>query len=154
MNSLLDYTISTDIKKMDFAMIHRFLSHSYWAKGIPENVLMNAMDNSLCFGLFKHNDTQNDVQVAFARMITDKSTFAYLADVFVLPDYREQNLSTKLLDAVISHPDLQGLRRLMLATLDAHGLYEKYDFKSLDHAETFMQKWNPDIYKTRSQIEC
>ena len=151
MNSQLNISISTDVSEMNFAMIHSFLSQSYWAKGIPEQVLFKALENSLCFGLFIQEGTQNNKQIGFARMITDRSTFAYLADVFVLPDYRGQGLSKKLLDAVITHPDLQGLRRLMLATLDAHGIYEKYGFTKLENPEIFMQKWNPDIYKESKQ---
>lgn len=125
-------------------MIHGFLSQSYWSKDIPVAVLKKGLENSLCFAIFD----QGGSQLGFARMITDRSTFAYLADVFILPDFQGQGLSTRLLDFVVAHPDLQGLRRIMLATADAHGLYEKYGFTPLQNTSLFMELWKPAIYQS------
>jgi GNAT superfamily N-acetyltransferase len=91
--------------------------------------------------------TESNQQVAFARLITDKTTFAYLADVFVLPEFRGQGISKWLVSEIVSHPDLQGLRRMMLATRDAHGLYEQYGFKPIEPVENFMQIWRPEVYR-------
>lgn len=136
-------TISTNQKLFDLKLIHRFISQSYWAKGISFELVKRSVENSLCFGAY----TQLNQQVGFARIITDKATFAYLADVFVLEDYRGQGVSRLLMGEIIGHPDLQGLRRIMLATQDAHGLYEKYGFVPVTHPESLMQKWEPTIYQ-------
>jgi len=135
-------TISTDKSKLDISLIHQFLSHeSYWAKGIPIEIVKRSIDNSLCFGVFKDNK-----QVGFARMISDFATFAYLADVFILPEYRKLGLSKKLIKEILAHPDLQGLRAMLLGTVDAHGLYRQFGFKELEKPERFMQIRKPDIY--------
>lgn len=136
--------ITTDFSQMDFDMIHEFLRKTYWSKGIPAAVLKKGLENSLCFAVF-----DAEKQIGFARMITDKSTFAYLADVFVIPERRGQGVSKTLLDFVIAHPDLQGLRRMVLATADAHGLYEKYGFTPLKNESLFMECWNPSIYQSK-----
>ena len=140
---LEEYHVSCDINDMDIDVIHGFISNSYWAKGIPRETLIKGMQNSLCFAVL---DTKQR-QVGFARMITDKTSFAYLADVFVLPTFQGKGLSKLLMTSIVEHPDLQGLRRMMLNTSDAHGLYEKYGFKSLSAPEKCMEKWQPRIYE-------
>ena len=137
------YTISTCSKKLNFNVIHGFISKSYWASGIPKDTLHKAISNSLCFGIYDAYDKQ----VAFARIISDKATFAYLADVFVLDTHRGKGLSKWLIKTIISHPDLQGLRRTVLATKDAHGLYEKYGFTAIENPEIFMEIVRPNVYR-------
>ncbi|MDO6777013.1 GNAT family N-acetyltransferase [Shewanella sp. 3_MG-2023] len=137
------YVISTDQNKLDISVIHGFISQSYWAKGMPITVLAKAIEHSLCFGVF----TDEDQQVGFARLITDRATFAYLADVFITDLHRGIGLSKLLIETVISHPDIQGLRRMMLATRDAHGLYAQYGFLPIDNPEILMQIWRPNIYQ-------
>lgn len=136
------YRISSDQSEMDVQSIHKSISQSYWAKGIPIETLKKAIDNSLCFGVFNNEG----LQVGFARMITDLATYAYLADVYVLEEHRGKGLSKWLMQEIMSHPDLQGLRRMTLATLDAHGLYEKYGFSELAKPEIFMENWDPEVY--------
>lgn len=128
--------------EMDIAVIHEFISNSYWAKDIPLATLQAAVENSPCFAALE----PSGAQVGFARVITDRATFAYLADVFVIEGYRGLGLSKQLVKAVVEHPQLQGLRRFVLATKDAHGLYEQFGFKPLAHPDTFMEIWIPDIY--------
>ena len=137
-----DFIISTDKEKLDIDLIHSFLAKSYWAEGISKEVIRKSVEASLCFGVF-----ENDKQIGFARMITDKATFAYLADVFIIEDYRGRGLSKLLMEVIMSHPDLQGLRRFMLATRDAHGLYKQFGFTPLTNTDRWMQIHNPDIYK-------
>ncbi|PMG47355.1 GNAT family N-acetyltransferase [Shewanella sp. 10N.286.52.B9] len=137
------YVISTDQNKLDISVIHGFISQSYWAKGMPITVLAKAIEHSLCFGVF----TDQGEQVGFARLITDRATFAYLADVFITDQHRGIGLSKLLIETVISHPDIQGLRRMMLATRDAHGLYAQYGFLPIDNPEILMQIWRPNIYQ-------
>jgi len=128
------FVFSDDLNKLNASAVHVYLSQeSYWAKGIPLETVERAISNSLCFGIYK--DT---VQIGFARWITDRATFAYLADVYVLEGYRGLGLSKKLLSLMLFHPDLQGLRRYMLATQDAHGLYEQFGFQPLENPERFM----------------
>ncbi|MES2003907.1 MAG: GNAT family N-acetyltransferase [Bacteroidota bacterium] len=141
------YTIRTGSDKMDLAVIHQYLSQeSYWAKNIPLEVVQRSVQNSFCFGIFKL-----DTQVGFARLITDKATFAYLADVFVLPEHRGKGLSKWLVATIHAHPDLQGLRRWLLGTLDAHGLYAQFGWKpfSEELLKRFMQFHNPDVYNVQ-----
>ena len=140
-----NYLISTDRGKLDRAFIHRFLESSYWAKGIPREIVERCIENSLCFGLY-----DGDCQVGFARIISDFSTFAYLADVFVLESERGQKLGVWLIETIMNHPQLQGLRRWMLAIADAHGLYLKVGFAELSRPERIMEITDPDIY-TRSK---
>lgn len=135
------YTLKTQLEDMDLVLIHHHISRSYWAAGIPFDVLHKALKNSLCFGLFLDAE-----QVAFARMVTDRATFAYLADVFVVPEHRSKGISKRLMQAIVEHPDLQGLRRMMLATRDAHGLYEQFGFTALQNPDMMMENWVPDIY--------
>jgi N-acetylglutamate synthase-like GNAT family acetyltransferase len=128
--------VSTDKSKLDISLIHKYISEdSYWAKGVPIEIVKKSIENSLCFGIYK-----NDKQVGFARIMTDKATFAYLADVFILPEHRKQGLSKKLMSEIIAHPDLQGLRKMLLATADAHGLYRQFGFKEIEKPQNFMEK--------------
>lgn len=128
------FIFSDDKQKIDPIAIHHYLStQSYWAKDIPLEVVQTSIENSLCFGIYK--DTK---QVGFARWITDKATFAYLADVYVEEQYRGLGLSKKLMSLMLFHKDLQGLRRYMLATQDAHGLYAQFGFKAIENPEKLM----------------
>jgi N-acetylglutamate synthase-like GNAT family acetyltransferase len=136
------YTITTDKEKFDVDLIHSFLTNSYWAEGISKEIIRRSIDGALCFGVFENNK-----QIGFARMITDKATFAYLADVFIIEEYRGRGLSKWLMQIVISHPDLQGLRRMMLATRDAHELYKKFGFIRLNNVDRWMHIHDPDVYK-------
>ena len=122
------FEISSDPARLDRALIHRFLhDESYWAKGVPRDVVDRAIDNSLCFGLYDRDGRQ----AGFARVVSDRAAIAYLADVFVLAEYRGRGLGKWLIETVMSHPDLQGLRRFFLGTADAHALYERYGFRPL-----------------------
>ena len=139
---MTELRISTDPAQLDIPLIHRFLStQSTWALGISEALVRRSIASSLCFGGYLDGR-----QVAFARVITDCATFANLVDVFVLPEHRGRGLSKQMIDAVIAHPDLQGLRRFTLATWDAHGLYARYGFQAPSRPETLMEKYVPDIY--------
>lgn len=135
------FTITDDQQLLDISLIHNFLHDSYWAKGIPLEILARALENSLCFGLF-----HNDKQIGFGRAITDRATFAYLSDVFIVEGYRDRGLRKWLVSCILQHPDLQGLRRWLLATLDAHGLYQHHGFMPLSQPERFMEINAPDIY--------
>jgi GNAT superfamily N-acetyltransferase len=137
-----EFLISTDRDKLDLDLIHSFLSNTYWAKGIPRSTVERSLRHSLCFGLYHEQQ-----QAGFARVITDYTTFAYLADVFILPSYRGKGLSKWLIKTILEHPDLQGLRRWLLATADAHGLYTRFGFTPLPHPERFLQIHYPDVYK-------
>ena len=134
--------ITTDKAALDLPMIHQFLSErSTWAIGIPLALVERAIDNSLCFGAYLDGR-----QVGFARVTTDYATFAYLADVFVLEPERGKGYSKQLVEAVLSHADLQGLRRFMLATSDAHELYTRYGFTPPARPATLMERYFPNIY--------
>ena len=137
-----NYCISTDPGRLDVGAIHAYLSRSYWAEAIPRDVVARSVEGSLCFGLF-----DGSRQIGLARVITDKATFAYLCDVYVLEGYRGQGLSKWLMDAVRSHPDLQNLRRFVLITRDAHGLYEKFGFTRPRDPSRYMEIVDWDIYK-------
>ncbi|MBQ4857519.1 GNAT family N-acetyltransferase [Pseudoalteromonas agarivorans] len=137
-----NFTISTDKSKLNFNVIYNFIANSYWAKGIPKSVMQKAIDNSMCFGVYSaHNE-----QVGFARVVTDNATFAYLADVFIAPDLQGNGLSKLLVKTIVEHPDLQGLRRFLLATSDAHGLYAQYGFKPIDNPAILMQINPENVY--------
>jgi N-acetylglutamate synthase-like GNAT family acetyltransferase len=139
-----DFTITTDKSKMDIVAIHDFLStYSGWSDNIPFDRVKTSIDNSLNFGLF-----HNDKQIGFARIISDFSTIAYLGDIYVLDTYRGQGLSKKLMNVVIEHPNLQGLRRWILLTSTADWLYEKYGFTKLPKPELYMELFDPNVYKT------
>lgn len=148
MAAATDVEISTDTVRLDMALIHRFLStQSYWAQNIPRDVLVRAIAHSLCFGAYLASDDGADRQVGFARVVTDRATFAYLADVFVLPEQRGAGIGKQLVEAVIAHPALQRLRRFMLATTTAAGLYERYGFQPLPADNPLMQIHRPDVYQ-------
>lgn len=131
------YLVTTDKGRLDLSLVHSFLKTSYWAGGIPAEVVRRSVKNSLTFGLFR-----DDEQVGFARVVTDYATFAYLADVFVLEPHRGQGLGKWMMEVVFSYPELQDLRRWMLATRDAHGLYRKYGFAELEEPQIFMEKYS------------
>ena len=135
------YQISTDNSLLDFDAIFNYLDQqSYWAKGIPAARLKKALEHSLCFGVYK-----DGLQAGFARVVTDRATFAYLCDVFILPAYQGAGLSKWMMQTIMAHPDLQGLRRWSLATLDAHGLYKQFGFKEVSNPEVWMQIFTPYI---------
>jgi GNAT superfamily N-acetyltransferase len=131
------YIISTDKALLQIPVIHQYLSvESYWAKNIPIAIVQQSIDGSLCFGIYTKDEHE---QIGFARVITDHATFAYLADVFVLPKYRGIGLSKWLMQHILQYPSLQNIRRFMLATQDAHGLYQQFGFKAIEKPERLMQ---------------
>jgi GNAT superfamily N-acetyltransferase len=136
------YCITTDPDRLDVDAVHAYLIRSYWAAGIPREIVTRAMRGSLCFGLF-----QGTEQVGFARVITDRATFAYLCDVYVLEQHRGRGLGKWLIGAIVAHPELLGLRRFVLATRDAHGLYAQHGFEPLARPEIFMEIVRPDVYR-------
>ena len=136
------YEVTSDRTRLDVGAIHDFLSRAYWSAGIPRALVERAIENSLCFGVFHDKE-----QVGFARVITDKATFAYLADVYILPEHRGKGLSRRLMEEIVKHPDLQGLRRMLLATRDAHGLYAKFGFRPLAAPDRIMEIHNPSVYR-------
>lgn len=137
-----EYEIDTDKRRLDIATIHRYLStESYWAKNRSLEQTLTAIENSLCFGVYQGRE-----QVGFARVVTDKATFAYLGDVFILDGHRGRGLSKWLMQVILDQADLQGLRRWLLATRDAHGLYKQYDFDELRFPDRWMERTAPDAY--------
>ena len=136
------YSITTDKNKIDIDFIHSFLTQSYWAEGITKEIISRSIAGSLCFGVFN-----KEKQVGFARMVTDEATFAYLADVFIAEDHRGKGLSKWLMEVIMSYPGLQGLRRILLATRDAHGLYAQFGFTPLAYTDRWMQIHDPFVYK-------
>jgi GNAT superfamily N-acetyltransferase len=142
------YLISTDPARLDARAVHAYLTQSYWAAGIPLDVVERAIRGSLCIGLY--DDRR---QVGFARAVTDRATFAYLADVYVLESHRGQGLAVWMVGTLFAHPDLQGLRRLSLVTKDAHGLYARFGFTRLQSPEAYMEIARPDIYR-RGDIQA
>jgi GNAT superfamily N-acetyltransferase len=135
------FLVSDDRSRLDLGVIHGFLRTAYWSTGVPREVVERAVEGSLCFGLFEH-----DKQVGFARAITDRATYAYLADVFVLPSHRGRGLARWLMECVMAHPGLQGLRRFSLVTRDAHALYRPFGFEALDQPDRYMERFAPDVY--------
>ena len=137
-----EYTISTDKARIDVQVVHQYLCNdSYWATGVPVDVVIKSIDNSLCFGVY-----HGDEQVGLARVISDFAVFAYLADVFILPEHRGKGLSKWLMQEIINHPQLQGLRRFILTTKDAHGLYAQFGFIPYHQPERLMTRNDPDVY--------
>jgi len=136
-----NFTVTDDRARLDRDVISRFLSSSYWAKNIPAATVDKSLDNSLCFTLL-----DGARQVGFARVVSDRATFAYLGDVFVLPEYRGRGLGKWLISCVTSHPELRGLRRWMLATRDAHDLYREFGFTPLKDPARFMELHDPNVY--------
>jgi GNAT superfamily N-acetyltransferase len=135
------FVVSTDPARIDVDAVHAYLTRSHWAAGIPRELVARSIAGSLCFGLF-----HADRQIGFARVITDEATFAYLADVYVLEEYRRRGLATWMIETVVDDPRLQGLRRFVLVTRDAHWLYAKFGFTAVAHPERYMEKWRPGIY--------
>jgi GNAT superfamily N-acetyltransferase len=134
-------TISTDPKRLNRETIHDFLKSSYWAPGISREVVDRSIDGAMCFGLY-----DGDAQVGFARVISDQATFAYIADVFVLDSHRGRGLGVWLMEAIRAHPELQGLRRWILMTRDAHGLYEKFGFRRMADTGRCMEILDREVY--------
>ncbi len=140
------YEFTCDKKRLDVEAIHGFLSQSYWSAGISRAIVERAIANSLCFGVLHHGQ-----QVGFARVVTDRATFAYLSDVYILNGHRGKGLSRRLMEQIIQHPELQGLRRMLLATRDAHALYAKFGFKPLAAPAHIMEIHDPDAYAGSSK---
>jgi GNAT superfamily N-acetyltransferase len=137
-----EFTISTDKSRLQPEEIHRFLSQeSYWAKNRTYEQTLRAIENSICFGIYLE-----DRQIGFARVVSDQATFAYLGDVYVLEEFRGRSLSKWLMETILAHPDLQGLRRWLLATRDAHGLYAQFGFTALKVPERWMERPAPNAY--------
>jgi N-acetylglutamate synthase-like GNAT family acetyltransferase len=137
-----NFLVTTDPAHLDIELIHSFLSNSYWATGIPREVVERSIANSLCFGVY-----EADKQVGFARVITDYATFAYLADVLIIESHRGRGMSKFLMECIVKHPELQGLRRWTLATRDAHDLYARFGFRPLSKPDRFMELHYPEVYK-------
>jgi GNAT superfamily N-acetyltransferase len=131
--------ISTDPARLDVGVVCEFLQNSYWASGRRRSVIERSMKNSLCFGAYLSGR-----QVAFARVVSDRAVFAYVMDVFVLPEFRGRGISKALMRAILEHPDLQNLRVFLLATRDAHGLYSKFGFRPLEEPDRWMAIQDPD----------
>jgi GNAT superfamily N-acetyltransferase len=136
-----EYWITTDPEKLDLDAIHAYLSRSFWAEGIPKETVARSIANSLCFGLFDRS-----AQIGFARVVTDRATYAYLCDVYVLESYRGNGLGKWLVETVMAHPDLQGLRRFQLVTRDAHGLYSRHGFETPAHPKRQMEIFKHGMY--------
>lgn len=136
------YTITTDKNRLNIPFVHHFLSNkSHWAKGISYGIVQRSINHSLCFGVY-----DKVIQVGFARIISDFATIAYLGDVFITDSHRGLGLSKWLIGVILMHPCLQGLRRWVLVTADAHGLYQKFNFKQLSKPDNYMELFNPDVY--------
>ena len=136
------FTISTDPGRIDLDVVHGFLVTCYWAEGIPRALVERSIEHSLCFGLY-----HGDRQIGFARVISDRATFGYLGDVFVLDAYRGRGLGRWLMEVVHAHPDLQGFRRWVLLTRDAHALYRQAGYAPLARPERYMERWEPETYR-------
>jgi GNAT superfamily N-acetyltransferase len=139
--------LSFDSADLDVELIHAFLSGAYWSVGIPRQTVERAIANSLCVGAFAPDETGKDEQVGFARVVTDKATFAYLADVFVLPAHRGQGIARAMLEALHAHPELQGLRRWALFTRDMQAVYAGLGWTPYPHPERLMVRDDPGIYQ-------
>lgn len=154
-----EFLVSNDRARLDLDVIHAFLTNCYWSKGIPRETVVRSIEHSLCFGIYDESGSQvpalanaarpGGPQVGFGRVISDFATFAYLADVFVLETYRQRGLSKFLMECVTQHPALQGLRRWVLLTRDAHGLYQQFGFTPLKSADRYMELHRPDVYEIR-----
>ncbi len=153
------FTVSTDPARLDLPVIHGFLSTCYWAEGIPLEIVRRSIEHSLCFGVYADEGSRGvaapsvpprGIQVGFARVITDRATFGYLGDVFVLEPYRGRGLSKFMMECVNAHPELQGFRRWVLLTRDAHRLYEGFGYSAIAKPDRYMERWTPDVYEWRS----
>ena len=140
-----EYTISTDRSRLDIELIHDFISNdSYWGRGRAREVVERSIENSLPFGLY-----HAEQQVGFARIVTDYATFAWVADVFIVPEHRGHGLAKWLMEVILAHPQLQGFRRWVLSTRDAHGLYTQFGFSPLTNADRWMHIHKPEVYKQK-----
>ena len=139
-----EYLITTDPARVDLTVLHGFLTSCYWAKDIPLETVRRSIEHSLNFSVY-----HGERQVGFARVITDYATFGYLGDVFVLESHRGRGLSKWLMEVVVAHPDLQGFRRWVLLTRDAHGLYQQFGFKAIASPERYMELWDPEVYRRK-----
>src|SRR5579864_7692869 len=139
-----EFPISTDPARLDLDMIHRFLTDCYWAKGIPREVVKRSIEHSLCFGVY-----DGKAQVGFPRVVSDFAAIAYLGDVFILESHRGRGLSKWMMECIVQHPALHGLRRWILLTRDAHGLYSQFGFTPLKSPDRYMELHQPDVYETR-----
>jgi GNAT superfamily N-acetyltransferase len=139
-----EFLISTDHERLSLDVVHGFLTNCYWAKGIPREVVARSMEHSLCFGIYEASGEQ----IGFARAVSDFATVAYLGDVFVLEPYRGRGLSKWLMECVVRHPALQHLRRWILLTRDAHGLYSQFGFTPVKAPERYMELHRPNVYET------
>jgi GNAT superfamily N-acetyltransferase len=140
------YRITTDPQEIDRAAAHAYLSRSYWAEGVPQEIVDRSIDNSMAFAVF-----EGKKQVGFARVTTDRATFAYVADVYVLEEYRGRGLALWLMETILAHPDLQGLRRWLLTTRDAHDLYKKVGFVPAARTQRFMEIDRPGLYLKKGE---
>lgn len=141
-----EFLISTDRRRLDLDVIHSFLTNCYWAKGIPRDVVARSIEHSLCFGVY-----DGKAQVGFARVVSDFATVAYLGDVFVLESHRGRGLGKWMMECIMQHPALQDLRRWVLLTRDAHGLYSQFGFTPVRAPETYMELHQPDVYAASSE---
>ena len=142
-----EIVVTTDRSRLDLDVIHGFLTNSYWARGIAREAVARSMEHSLCFGAF-----DGDQQVGFARVISDRTTFAYVCDVFALESHRGRGLSKWLMECVHAHPELQGFRRWVLLTRDAHGLYARHGWKPIASPDRYMERWTPGVYRQGSSV--
>lgn len=138
-----DIEISDDKSRLDLNFVHGFLSQSYWAKDIPKSTVAQSIENAWCFGVYLQGQ-----QIGFARLITDYTTFAYLADVFIAPEFQGRGYSKQLMSHIEQVPVFQSLRRVVLCTGDAHGLYRQFGFTNPAQPEIYMERWQPNIYRT------
>jgi len=138
-----EFLVSTDRSRLDLNTIHNFLTNCYWAKGIPRETVARSIEHSLCFGVYDGSGTQ----IGFTRVVSDFATVAYLGDVFVVESHRGRGLSTWLMECIMQHPALQGLRRWILLTRDAHGLYAQFGFTPVKAPERYMELHRPDVYE-------
>jgi GNAT superfamily N-acetyltransferase len=143
-----EFLVSTDPKRLNLDVIHNFLTNCYWAKGIPLETVKRSIEHSLCFGVYD----SGGAQVGYARVISDFATVAYLGDVFVLESHRGRGLSKWIMECILQHPALQGLRRWILLTRDAHGLYTQFGFTPVKSPERYMELHRPDVYEIRKTI--
>jgi GNAT superfamily N-acetyltransferase len=143
-----EFLLSTDPSRLDLDLIHGFLTNCYWAKGIPRELVARSIEHSLCFGIYD----SKGAQVGFARVVSDFATFAYLGDVFVLESHRGRGLSKWMMECIMKHCALENLRRWILATRDAHGLYAQYGFEPLNRPERYMELHCPDVYQIRKTL--
>jgi GNAT superfamily N-acetyltransferase len=141
------FRVTCDLHHLNRDFVATFLANTYWAQNIPRDVVEKSLEGSICFSLL-----EGDRQIGFARVVSDKATFAYLCDVFVIPECRSKGLGTWLVECVMSHPDLQGLRRWLLVTRDAHEIYKKYGFTALARPEGVMEIHNPEIYSSGGRL--